>query len=156
MSYETYLDQAKKLHEIESKWRGTTVRQYIPEINKLRKEYNLVTMLDYGCGKAQFHDSSWNAVKYDPAILEFSTRPTGRFDLVISTDVLEHIPEEHIENTIADIFNYSDRWVFVSVCCREAREILPNGMNAHATVKSESWWKDKFSKYKNYKLAFTG
>jgi hypothetical protein len=156
MSYETYLDQAKKLHEIQSKWRGTTVRQYIPEINKLRKEYNLVTMLDYGCGKAQFHDASWNAVKYDPAILEFSTRPTGRFDLVISTDVLEHIPEEHIENTIADIFNYSDRWVFVSVCCREAREILPNGMNAHATVKSESWWKDKFSKYKNYKLAFTG
>jgi hypothetical protein len=156
MSYETYLDQAKKLHEIESKWRGTTVRQYIPEINKLRKEYNLVTMLDYGCGKAQFHDASWNAVKYDPAIPEFSTRPTGRFDLVISTDVLEHIPEEHIENTIADIFNYSDRWVFVSVCCREAREILPNGMNAHATVKSESWWKDKFSKYKNYKLAFTG
>ena len=156
MSYETYLDQAKKLHEIESKWRGTTVRQYIPEINKLRKEYNLVTMLDYGCGKAQFHDASWNAVKYDPAIPEFSTRPTGRFDLVISTDVLEHIPEEHIENTIADIFNYSDRWVFVSVCCREAKEILPNGMNAHATVKHESWWKDKFSKYKNYKLAFTG
>ena len=113
-------------------------------------------MLDYGCGKAQFHDASWNAVKYDPAIPKFSTRPTGRFDLVISTDVLEHIPEEHIENTIADIFNYSDRWVFVSVCCREAKEILPNGMNAHATVKPESWWKDKFSKYKNYKLAFTG
>jgi hypothetical protein len=66
------------LHEIESKWRGTTVRQYIPEINKLRKEYNLVTMLDYGCGKAQFHDASWNAVKYDPAIPKFSKRPTGQ------------------------------------------------------------------------------
>ena len=151
-----YLEQAKLLHQNEKKWRGTTVRQYIPEINKLRKEYNLQTMLDYGCGKAQYHDPSWNAVKYDPAIPEFSAKPTGRFDLVISTDVLEHIPEDSIDDIIADIFNYQDRWVFISVCCREAREILPNGMNAHATVRPEEWWKDKFNKYKNYKLVFTG
>ena len=156
MNYDTYIDQAKKIHENENKWRGTTVRQYIPEINKLRREYSLVTMLDYGCGKAQFHDPIWNAVKYDPAIEIFNTKPVGKFDLVISTDVLEHVPEENIDEVIADIFNYSDRCVFVSVCCREAKEILPNGMNAHATVKPESWWKDKFSKYKNYKLAFTG
>ena len=156
MNYDTYIDQAKKVHENENKWRGTTVRQYIPEINKLRREYGLVTMLDYGCGKAQFHDPIWNAVKYDPAIEIFNTKPVGKFDLVISTDVLEHVPEENIDEVIADIFNYSDRWVFVSVCCREAREILPNGMNAHATIKPEEWWKEKFNKYKNYKLAFTG
>ena len=156
MIYETYIDQAKKVHENENKWRGTTVRQYIPEINKLRREYGLVTMLDYGCGKAQFHDPNWNAVKYDPAIEIFNTKPVGKFDLVISTDVLEHVPEQNIDEVIADIFNYSDRWVFVSVCCREAREVLPNGMNAHATVKPEEWWKEKFNKYKNYKLVFTG
>ena len=44
-----YLEQAKLLHQNEKKWRGTTIRQYIPEISKLRKEYNLQTMLDYGC-----------------------------------------------------------------------------------------------------------
>jgi len=43
------------------------------------------------------------------------TKPTGRFDLVISTDVLEHIPEEHIDDIIADIFSYSDRWVQLPV-----------------------------------------
>jgi len=150
-----YLEQAKLLHLNDKKWTGTTVRQYIPTINKLRKDYNLQTMLDYGCGKAQHHDLTWKATKYDPAIPEFNVKPIGTFDLVISTDVLEHIPEENIDNIIADIFSYQGKWVFVSVCCREAREILPNGMNAHATVKPEDWWKDKFNKYKDYQLVFS-
>jgi len=150
-----YLEQAKLLHLNDKKWTGTTVRQYIPTINKLRKDYNLQTMLDYGCGKAQHHDLTWKATKYDPAIPEFNVKPIGTFDLVISTDVLEHIPEENIDNIIADIFSYQGKWVFVSVCCRKAREILPNGMNAHATVKPEDWWKDKFNKYKDYQLVFS-
>jgi hypothetical protein len=121
--YDIYLEQAKLLHQNERKWRGTTLRQYIPEINKLRKEYNLQTMLDYGCGKAKHHPLEWNATKYDPAIPEFANKPVGKFDLVISTDVLEHIPVTNLKPIIDELFEYSNKWLFVSVCCRKAKAI---------------------------------
>ena len=153
--YNEYLEQAKLVHQNEKKWTGTTVRQYIPEINQIRKDKKIVTMLDYGCGKAQHHDATWGAYKYDPAIPEFEQKPATTFDLVISTDVLEHIPYEDLPMVIRDIFSYANKWVFISVCCREAREILPNGMNAHATVMSQKAWKDLFIGYENYTLRFS-
>ena len=53
--YDTYLNQAKEFHKNEKKWRGTTVIEYIPLIDEVRKKHNIETMLDYGCGKAQNH-----------------------------------------------------------------------------------------------------
>jgi len=153
--YDLYLKQAKLLHQNPSKWRGTTLTHYIEDINALIKDKHLKTILDYGCGKAKFHPKEWNADKYDPAVPEYSEKPTGRYDLVICTDVLEHIPQNHLDEVIEDIFNYSDQWVFISVCCRKAKEILPNGYNAHATIESTKWWKDKFSKYTDYTLKFS-
>ena len=150
-----WLEQAKLVHQNPTKWRGTSLRQYIPEINQIIKEKCLTTILDYGCGKAQCHDPNWNSTKYDPAVPEFSTKPEGRFDLVICTDVLEHIPVDSLKDTINDIFNYSDQWVFLSVCCRKAKEILPNGYNAHATIESQKWWRELLSGYDNYTLRFS-
>ena len=153
--YDTYLDQAKELHKNEKKWRGTTVVQYIPLIDEVRKKHNIETMLDYGCGKAQNHPTYWKAHKYDPAIPEYSNKPDTKFDLVISTYVLEHIPEEFIDDILSEIFSYATKFVFLTICCREAREILPNGMNAHATVKPKEWWNAKLAKYENYQVCFT-
>ena len=153
--YDIYLEQAKILHSDAAKWRGTTLTHYIPEIKQIIKDKGLKTILDYGCGKAKFHPAEWNATKYDPAVPEFCTKPEGRFDLVICTDVLEHIPQDSLQDTIKDIFNYSDQWVFLSVCCRKAKEILPNGYNAHATIESEKWWRELLSGYENYTLRFS-
>jgi len=153
--YDIYLEQAKILHSDAKKWRGTTLTHYIPEIKEIIKDKRLKTILDYGCGKAKFHPPEWNATKYDPAVPEFSTKPEGRYDLVICTDVLEHIPVDGLQDTIKDIFNYSDQWVFLSVCCRKAKEILPNGYNAHATIESQKWWRELLSGYENYTLRFS-
>jgi len=153
--YDTYIEQAKLVHQNDRKWRGTTVVKYIPIINEIIKSKQIKTILDYGCGKAQNHPKEWNATKYDPAVPEFSAKPDRRFDLVISTDVLEHIPEESIDEVLKDIFNYSDQWVFLTICTREAREILPNGMNAHATVKPEEWWNDKLKDYSRYTVMYS-
>jgi hypothetical protein len=153
--YNIWLDQAKLLHQHDKVWPGRTLVQYIPEINQIIKEKNLSTILDYGCGKARHHDPSWNADKYDPAVPEYSKKPDGRYDLVICTDVLEHIPQVGLDYVIDDIFNYSDQWVFLSVCCRKAKQLLPNGYNAHATIESQKWWKEKLAKYSNYTLKFS-
>jgi len=153
--YNIYLEQAKILHSDPSKWRGVTLTHFLPEIKQIIQAQSLKTILDYGCGKAEFHPPEWNATKYDPAVLKFSQKPVGRFDLVICTDVLEHIPVDGLQDTIKDLFDYSDKWVFISVCCRKAMEILPNGYNAHATVESQEWWEELLSGYENYTLRFS-
>jgi hypothetical protein len=153
--YDIYLKQAKLYHQEDKIWQGTSIINYIPKINQIIKDKDIKTILDYGCGKAKHHPKEWNAIKYDPAIQEYQNKPQDKYDLVISTDVLEHIPVENLKQTIDEIFGYSNKWVFVSVCCRKAEAILPNGYNAHATIESAKWWRDLFKPYKNYSLEFS-
>jgi hypothetical protein len=153
--YDIYLKQAKLYHQEDKIWQGTSIINYIPKINQIIKDKDIKTILDYGCGKAKHHPKEWNAIKYDPAIQDYQNKPQDKYDLVISTDVLEHIPVENLKQTIDEIFGYSNKWVFVSVCCRKAEAILPNGYNAHATIESAKWWRDLFKPYKNYTLEFS-
>jgi hypothetical protein len=153
--YDIYLEQAKLYHQEDKIWQGTSIINYIPKINQIIKDKDIKTILDYGCGKAKHHPKEWNAIKYDPAIQDYQNKPQDKYDLVISTDVLEHIPVENLKQTIDEIFGYSNKWVFVSVCCRKAEAILPNGYNAHATIESAKWWRDLFKPYKNYSLEFS-
>jgi hypothetical protein len=153
--YDIYLEQAKLYHQEDKIWQGTSIINYIPKINQIIKDKDIKTILDYGCGKAKHHPKEWNAIKYDPAIKEYQNKPQDKYDLVISTDVLEHIPVENLKQTIDEIFGYSNKWVFVSVCCRKAEAILPNGYNAHATIESAKWWRELFKPYKNYTLEFS-
>jgi sulfatase maturation enzyme AslB (radical SAM superfamily) len=153
--YDIYLEQAKLYHQDDKIWQGTSIINYIPKINQIIKYKDIKTILDYGCGKAKHHPKEWNAIKYDPAIEEYQNIPQDKYDLVISTDVLEHIPVENLKQTINEIFGYSNKWVFISVCCRKAEAILPNGYNAHATIESAKWWKELFKPYKNYSLEFS-
>ena len=153
--YDIYLEQAKLYHQEDKIWQGTSIINYIAKINQIIKDKDIKTILDYGCGKAKHHPKEWNAIKYDPAIQEYQNKPQDKYDLVISTDVLEHIPVDNIQQTINEIFSYSNKWVFVSVCCRKAEAILPNGYNAHATIESAKWWRDLFKPYKNYTLEFS-
>ena len=153
--YDIYLEQAKLYHQEDKIWQGTSIINYIPKINQIIKDKDIKTILDYGCGKARHHPKEWNAIKYDPAIQDYQYKPQDKYDLVISTDVLEHIPVENLKQTIDEIFGYSNKWVFVSVCCRKAEAILPNGYNAHATIESAKWWRDLFKPYKNYTLEFS-
>ena len=153
--YDIYLQQAKLYHQEDKIWQGTSIINYIPNINKIIKDKDIKTILDYGCGKAKHHPKEWKAIKYDPAIQKYQNKPQDKYDLVISTDVLEHIPVENLKQTIEEIFGYSNKWVFVSVCCRKAEAILPNGYNAHATIESAKWWRELFKPYKNYTLEFS-
>jgi hypothetical protein len=153
--YDIYLEQAKLYHQEDKIWQGTSIINYIPKINQIIKDKDIKTILDYGCGKAKHHPKEWKAIKYDPAIQDYQNKPKDKYDLVISTDVLEHIPVENLKQTIDEIFGYSNKWVFVSVCCRKAKAILPNGYNAHATIESAKWWRDLFKPYKNYSLEFS-
>lgn len=77
--------------------------------------------------------------RFDPAISEISTIPLPHYDLITNTDVLEHLDETEIGTVLDEIARHSDNAIFL-IDTREARTILPNGENAHATVRPAEWW----------------
>ena len=107
------------------------------------------TVLDYGCGQSRLVDwlarmNDATATRFDPAVPEHATPPTGRFDAVIDTDILEHIPEEDVDDFLRKIRALTDNAYF-NVSVREAIAILPNGGNVHCTVKESKWWGQKIA-----------
>ena len=83
-------------------------------------------------------------VCFDPAYEPFSRAPQGLFDGVICTDVLEHCPEADLPWIIAELFGFARRFVFASIACHPAVKRLPNGENAHCTVRPPPFWAELF------------
>jgi hypothetical protein len=79
---------------------------------------------------------------YDPCYQPYAKLPTTVFDGVISTDMLEHCGEEDIPWIIDEIFSFAKKFVFANVACYPAKKTLPNGENAHCTIKDAKWWND--------------
>ena len=114
--------------------------------------------MDYGCGKGALiatlqkkypQIAFWG---YDPAIPGRDKIPVEKADLVINTDVLEHIPEEELPEVVEMISSISP-YVFFNLFHGIAGTVLDNGENAHCTVKSQSWYIELFKKY--FKQEFT-
>ena len=108
------------------------------------KDTRAETLLDFGCGKADAYDNNdWGwpmPTLYDPAIPEYAELPSGPFDGVYSTDVLEHIPEEQLPEVIEQIFSRAERFVYLGIANNEAKAVLSDGSNAHVTRRDVDWW----------------
>jgi hypothetical protein len=131
-------------------------RAYRKIIKKILTQNHVKTVLDYGCG-----GSNWNlpgfdsetgqsaeeyyqlnhAYHYEPAR---NTDERTLVDCVISFDVLEHVFISDIPNTIREIFSLAKKIVIINVACYPAAAKLPNGENAHITVRHPAWWKGMF------------
>jgi len=153
------LTEATKFHASnQDNWIGEALAEYKHQIFNLINENNIKTILDYGCGKAKFHSILFNNRKvpgspmginitpYDPAVTQFSNKPTGLYDLVLCIDVMEHVQEDKVDEVLKDIFSYSNK-VFLTITCYPAMQVLPNGKNAHYTIKEPDWWKEKLKPY---------
>ena len=114
------------------------------------------TVLDYGGG-----GSDWDAPNFDPKTNQsakefFQIQKVDKFeparglmekkkaDCVVCMDVLEHIFIEDIPKVVAELFSLSKKLLIVNVACYKAAALLPNGENAHITVRSPDWWKGVF------------
>lgn len=104
------------------------------------------SLLDYGCGRSNLADELAKKLgceriyRYDPSIPNFSSIPEPRkVDLVLCTEVLEHVLECDVPSVLRDIKSISEK-CFFGVSTRIAEKILPNGTNAHVTVKPVNWW----------------
>jgi hypothetical protein len=91
----------------------------------------------------------WDITLYDPAFERICETPHGKFDGVLCSDVLEHIPELAVDLFIERLFGYATKFVWASVCCRPAKKTFPDGVtNLHVTVHDMAWWTAKFEQAK--------
>jgi len=147
----TYSDEMQiALEECHNRgyFNGASLKQHIDEITKIIEMDNIKTILDYGCGKAEYHPTEWNATKYDPGYFPYQTKPTGNFDLVICTDVMEHIEEQYVDAVFSEIFKYANKSVYLSISTEPAKKNLPDGRNCHVTQKDSEWWIERIFKAK--------
>lgn len=109
-----------------------------------------VSVVDFGCGKNtlcySLTKAGLGATGYDPGIPGLDKMPVAA-DLVVCTDVLEHIEPEHLDATMQELIKLAKKRLFVAVSTRPAGRILPSGRNAHLIVESGDWWRDKFIEY---------
>ena len=161
--YRTMHRQGEKFLGIqpENEYPGASLMPQVHRIKALVKKTGALTLLDYGSGKGKQYDPMtvrdaagneypgvldyWDVdqvVCYDPCYAPFSKYPEGKFDGVISTDVLEHCPEEDIPWIVGDLFEFASRFVFANVASYPALQRLPTGENAHCTIKPIAWWRD--------------
>ena len=144
------IEQYKELHKTEYTYSATNLHK--ESISQFLQREKCETILDYGCGKAvqyfkeDIHNTHFFGIMpslYDPAVEEYSKMPSGKFDAVITTDVLEHIEEQDLDKVLEEIYNKANKFVYLGICNSPALAILPDGRNAHVTQKPLQWWKEK-------------
>lgn len=148
-----YTEQYKELHEQKDDY-GTSSIELLDEVCLFIDYLQPKTILDYGCGKGLLSNKiaelypNIKVYQYDPSIPGLEKIPVVKADLVINTDVLEHIPENILPNVVKNISEISQN-VYFQLHHGLAAAILPNGENAHCTVKPPVWYHEMFKKYFN-------
>lgn len=144
-----YRQQNKDLHE-SPKLYGHRGNMHLPKVQELLKIYQGKTVLDYGCGKADLDRvAPFPVVNYDPAIDEYSKDPKP-CDVLICTDVLEHIEPDYLENVLTHIREKTIKVGYFVINTREdISKTLPDGTNPHKIQEPNEWWILRIKKHFN-------
>jgi len=145
------LEQHRREHKNQKRFLGFSTKRHVETIADLVAMHQPSTLLDFGCGKGmqylktRVHDD-WMGILpacYDPCVPALTELPEGIFGGVICIDVLEHIGEDAIDETLETIFSKADLFIFLSISISESRKTLSNGKNCHVTIKDPQWWDSK-------------
>lgn len=137
-----------QLHRDAATFQGYQTPRYADIIGDLVRITESKDLLDYGCGKGMQYEfkrihEGWGVpmpYMYDPYYGPHSKKPECSFDGVICTDVMEHVPTRDVRDVLRDIGDYAEKFIFLSISTKKAKKFLPDGQNAHVTVKPSEWW----------------
>lgn len=132
---------------------GYGIRGYkhLQSVLTLAEMHKAQSILDYGCGGATLaaHAKRMSAIpvfNYDPAIPKHAADPEPA-DIVVCTDVLEHIEPIYITNVIQHIASKTLKATYLEIACRPAKRVLADGRNAHLLVRDGYFWFDLIREY---------
>ncbi|MDY4236436.1 MAG: radical SAM protein [Bacilli bacterium] len=145
-----YIKQYELLYKIKKNYGKTSIKLY-DMLKKIINDLNISSVLDYGCGKSKLLDlikknSKIKIFKYDSAIKKYSTLTKNKTDLVICTDVLQHVPLYDLDRVLKEIKS-KGIYILFYIKCTNHKTKLPNGTYANCTVYDKKWWLEKLSTY---------
>lgn len=117
-------------------------------VKKLTKANELPpTVLDYGAGK-QFLAKSlpFPIQSYDPAVPAICEPPRPA-DIVLCTDVLEHIEPDKIDIVLDDLKRVTKQIGYFVIHLGPAIKTYADGRNAHLLQETPEWWEKKLKKF---------
>jgi len=141
-----YRQQLQEAHKVK-KWGGGGY-SWAETALKYRKEISASNMLDYGCGQGTFKKKvlelspKAKVTEYDPGI-PGKEAPPKPVDLVVCTDVLEHIEPECLDAVLNHTFKVGRKGAFFVIAKGPANKCLPDGRNAHLIQEKLPFWKKK-------------
>ena len=139
---EAYREQNVLLHAQRHDY-GCRGHRHAPQIRELAEAMGTKDILDYGAGKATLQDALGFDIRcYDPAFPDLAGEPVPA-DLVVCTDVLEHIEPECLDAVLDDLQRVTKRTLFCTIATRPAVKHLPDGRNTHLIVQTMKWWLPK-------------
>lgn len=118
---------------------------FLDNVMYLVRKYQTNDILDYGCGKSTLANNlGFKINQYDPAIEKYSDMPFPA-DIVVCTDVLEHIEPDCLDNVLTHLASLMKKAGFFSIHLHEAKKTLPDGRNAHLCLLPANEWINKLS-----------
>ena len=135
----SYRELNAELHKTNEHY-GTSGQKYAQQIYALSLSMQTEDILDYGCGKSTLAANLPFKIKqYDPAIKKYSALPKPA-DVVVCTDVLEHIEPEMLGDVLDHLKSLVKRKGFFIIATRPAKKTLSDGRNAHLIIEDAKWW----------------
>jgi len=151
-----YKGQLHQMREEEGikKWGTTGSRNFgAPLVAYLTHFKHIESVLDFGAGQGTLEkyvkenlarSVAWT--NYDPGIPGIDKAPSGMFDLIVSSDVLEHIEPNELQNVLDWMADHSIRGQYHHIACFKAGKLLPDGRNVHLICEEPKWWVKTFER----------
>ena len=153
----SFIEASKNLHNDNKKYgaaseysdpKSMKFRLTIPTAIKAAQNIcPIQSLLDHGTGQGglistltQEKNLQINAQGYDPGVPAFSVKPTSKYDIVTSIDVLEHIGKPFIRSTLQEISGLTNKFFFFCIDLLPASKKTSDGRNAHFLIAPSEWW----------------
>lgn len=122
---------------------GKSGHKWAVDVIDLALSLRTQDILDYGCGKSTLaHNIPFRIKQYDPCVPKYSRTPEPA-ELVVCTDVLEHIEPGCLDSVLDDLKRVTKNMGFFVIANGMAKKNLPDGRNAHLIQEHASWWLPK-------------
>lgn len=148
---EEYRELNARLHR-ENLAYGVGGGKHAPVVEKLVGEMSKTlnrtpSVLDYGCGKGYLQKAlPFPIWEYDPVIPAKAATPRPA-DIVVCTDVLEHIEPELLHGVLMDLKRVMNLVGYFVIHTGPSSKQLADGRNAHLLQRDRAFWEAKLGKY---------